>query len=355
MAKLLREIIKSLRSRTRVYDTFPVSLAICILGFLSHFSFIFLFDYWGIPSLSYFNIFSSLLWAWAIIEVLRGFAYRSVYIGSSEILLHAVFAMAILGQDSGFGLYLWPLAAWLAYHPEIKHRFALIAGSVSIILWVLGRIYWGHASDVTLSADTLAMMQRTNTTIAGLAFVFAIVSARMVVEKQSKLLTEQAGRDELTGLYNRHYLTGFINEHERADLTDRRAYAMIITDIDHFKAINDQYGHEIGDNVLKTFSLCLQNSVRKRDLVCRWGGEEFIIILPKCTLEKATTKAEEIRRAVADEIIDDELAQPISITASFGVTVSATAECFTDLLSRADKLLYQAKKSGRNLVVAEQH
>jgi diguanylate cyclase (GGDEF)-like protein len=328
-------------------------VAVCLLGLLTHFSFIFLFDYWGVPSLSYFNIVSSLLWAWALIEVLRGFAYRSVYIGSMEILLHAVIAMSVLGLNSGFDLYLWPLAAWLAYHPEIKHRFALIAGSGSIILWVLGHLYWSDAPDPSLPSDTLEMMLRVNATIAGLAFIFVIISARVIVARHSRLLTAQADRDALTGLYNRHYLTGFINKFEQDNLPDRRAYALIMTDIDRFKAVNDQYGHEMGDKVIQTFSACLQNSVRKEDLVCRWGGEEFIIILPKCDLEKAISKAEAMRRAIAEEIIGNEQDQSVSVTSSFGVTLHTDGECFSDLVARADKLLYQAKKSGRNRVVAQ--
>ncbi|WP_316367070.1 GGDEF domain-containing protein [Candidatus Thiodiazotropha sp. CDECU1] len=353
MLRLPQLIKNSLRSRFRVSDTFPVSLVICLIGFLAHFSFIFLFDYWGVPSLSYFNVFSSLLWAWAIAEILRGYTYRSVYLGTIEILLHAVFAMSILGQDSGFDLYLWPLAAWLAYNPNINHKFALVAGSASIILWVFGRVYWSHVEDVPVSVETLAMMLRVNAVIAGIAFIFGIVSARILVERHSKQLTELARRDELTGLYNRHYLTEYISRHEQQDQPNRRAYALIMTDVDHFKAINDQYGHEIGDIVLQAFALHLQKSVRKEDLVCRWGGEEFIIILPKCSLEEATSKAESIRREIADKSTVDGRVQPIYITASFGVTLNATGEYFSDLISRADKLLYQAKESGRNRVIAK--
>ncbi len=209
MLRLPQLIKNSLRSRFRVFDTFPVSLVICLIGFLAHFSFIFLFDYWGVPSLSYFNVFSSWLWAWAIAEILRGYTYRSVYLGTIEILLHAVFAMSILGQDSGFDLYLWPLVAWLAYYPNINHKFALVAGSASIILWVFGRVYRSHIEDVPVSVETLDMMLRVNAVIAGVAFIFGIVSARILVERHSK----------------------------------------------------------------KSFALHLQNSVRKEDLVCRWAAK----------------------------------------------------------------------------------
>ncbi|MES9972370.1 MAG: GGDEF domain-containing protein [Candidatus Thiodiazotropha sp.] len=352
MQKYLQTIKHSMQTRFGLYNTVPVSLSICLLGFVAHFSFIFLFDYWGVPLLSYFNIFSSLLWAWAIVEVLRGYTYRSIYIGSTEVLLHAVFAMSVLGQDSGFDLYLWPLAAWLAYNPNIIRRFALIAGPASIILWVIGRIYWSRAADIDISPDTLDMMLRVNAAIAGIGFIVSIASARVLVDRHRKRLAEQARRDELTGLYNRHYLTEFINRYEQEDLPERRAYALILTDIDHFKTINDRFGHEGGDKVLEAFSRCLQSNVRRDDLVCRWGGEEFIIILPKCSLKEATSKAERIRKEIANEIILDNTTKQVSITSSFGVTLSTSGEYFKDLVSRADKLLYQAKESGRNRVVS---
>jgi diguanylate cyclase (GGDEF)-like protein len=353
MLKLLPTVNNSLQSRAGGYSILPVRIITCALGFLIHFSFIFLFDYWGVPLLSDFNIFSSLMWAWAFVEVLRGYTYRSIYIGSIEILLHAGFTMSVLGQDSGFDLYLIPMAAWLAFNPTINHKFALTAGSLSIILWSFGHVYWAHVEGNIVSADTLNMMLRVNAGFAGIVFIVGIISARILVVKHSEKLSEQADRDELTGLYNRHHLTEYIKRYEHKDQPDRRAYALIITDIDYFKLINDKYGHHVGDKVLEAFSRRLQENVRKGDLVCRWGGEEFIIILPKCSLEKATAKAELIRREIAGRIMVDNQSKPIYITASFGVALSAPEEYFHDLVSRTDKLLYQAKESGRNCVVAQ--
>jgi diguanylate cyclase (GGDEF)-like protein len=321
-----------------------------VIGFLTHFSFIFLFDYWGVKSLSYFNIFSVILWAWAIAEVWRGYYYRSVYIGSTEILLHAVYAMSVLGFDSGFDLYLWPLAAWLAYNPNVNHKFAVIIASASIILWIFGRAFLGHSVEVLVSAETLNMMLQVNATIAGVIFIFGIVSARVLVERQRKQLKEQAHRDELTGLYNRRYVTEFINLRDKNGQPDRRSYALIMIDIDYFKSINDRYGHEVGDEVLQAFSYNLENKCRKEDMVCRWGGEEFLIILPKCTLEQAIVKAEAIRRWLADEATLNIKSVPLTITASFGVGVKEPGEFFSELVSKVDKLLYRAKESGRNTV-----
>jgi diguanylate cyclase (GGDEF)-like protein len=353
MLKFMPMIINSLQSRMGGYNILPVRVITCALGLLIHVSFIFLFDYWGVPSLSDLNILSSLLWAWALVEVLRGFTYRSSYIGSFEILLHAGFAMSVLGLDSGFDLYLLPLATWLAFNPNINHKFALIAGSFGIIFWIFGRVYWSHIEDVPVSAETLNVMLRVNAGFTGIVFIFGMISARILVDKHSKKLSEKAGRDELTGLYNRHHLSEYIRRHEQKDLPDRRAYALILTDIDYFKVINDKHGHAVGDRVLEAFSRCLEENVRKDDLVCRWGGEEFMIILPKCSLKKAIKKADVIRRKVAGRIMVDHQVQPIYITASFGVALNISGEYFHDLVSRADKLLYQAKESGRNCVVAQ--
>ncbi|MES9970481.1 MAG: GGDEF domain-containing protein [Candidatus Thiodiazotropha sp.] len=337
----------------RERDRFIISFIVCIIGFFAHFSFIFLFHYWGVSTLSNFNILSSLLWAWALAELIRGHSSRALYIGSTEVLTHAIFATSVIGLGSGFDLYLLPLAARLAYHPDLKYRYALIAGPASMVLWVVGRVYWSQDADIPLATDTIEMIELVNITITGIAFVFVVIGARLVVTQQNRQLSQWAVRDELTGLYNRHFLTIYINKREEDGVSDRRAFALILSDLDHFKAINDKFGHRVGDKVLQNFSYCLQRNVRKEDFICRWGGEEFIVILPMCTLKKAIAKAEAIRKDIQQEIIVDGLSESCYISASFGVVLSTPEENFTDLVNRADKLLYQAKESGRNCVCAE--
>lgn len=122
---------------------------------------------------------------------------------------------------------------------------------------------------------------------------------------------------------------------------------VILCDIDHFKPINDQYGHGAGDRVLATVARLMKNTVRSTDSVIRWGGEEFLIVLPDCAEDSALVRAERIRQAI-DEHRDDEVG---GVTVSFGVAIQSSDESGDNVVARADKALYQAKEQGRNRVV----
>jgi diguanylate cyclase (GGDEF)-like protein len=162
-------------------------------------------------------------------------------------------------------------------------------------------------------------------------------------------INEMANHDMLTGLYNRNRLTEVIHyETERANRTGRD-YALFYLDIDNFKRINDSYGHETGDNVLKKLAVVLEKSTRKMDIVGRWGGEEFLILLPETTLENAEKLAEKLRR----EIEATDFGIPESVTCSFGVTSYLHTEKIDHVIARADRNLYRAKLEGKNRVIGD--
>lgn len=157
---------------------------------------------------------------------------------------------------------------------------------------------------------------------------------------------KRAERDHLTGTLNRR---GFDERLEVVCATAkryRRPVALIFLDIDHFKSINDRYGHSVGDNVLTAVSHELCEAVRESDVVCRWGGEEFAILAPETTLDEAEKLAERLRKTLADR------QHPTvgHVTASFGVAELAGEENEIDFIQRADKALYAAKTAGRNRV-----
>jgi len=167
-----------------------------------------------------------------------------------------------------------------------------------------------------------------------------------------KKLENQSIRDGLTGLFNRHFLEIAL-ERELARATRRKAsLAVLMMDVDHFKKLNDQYGHSAGDAVLKEVAKVFSSCVRTEDLVCRYGGEEFTIILPDITLEAAHYRAQVIRQAVASlrTELDNDLYS--SVTVSIGGAVFPQDGQSSDMLLRhADSALYRAKREGRNMVV----
>ncbi|WP_417252420.1 diguanylate cyclase [Castellaniella sp.] len=170
----------------------------------------------------------------------------------------------------------------------------------------------------------------------------------LVVHAQE--LHHQARHDALTGLLNRRAGEQKLKICHFAAKTEYRNYALILADIDHFKSINDRFGHEQGDRVLQRCAALLGHKIRSGDALIRWGGEEFLIVLPDCKLEAAHELAERIRVSIADK--QDAVAG--TVTLSFGVAAWQPTESDSALLRRTDQALYQAKASGRNQVIVAQ-
>jgi len=168
------------------------------------------------------------------------------------------------------------------------------------------------------------------------------------LEAATETISRLARTDELTGLHNRRSF----NESFTLALSSARRHghplSLIIVDLDNFKKVNDTFGHSIGDLVLKEFSNLLKELVRVEDIACRWGGEEFIILLPDTPREAAASLAERIRSTFEKQTCS---AAPLEVTASFGVVQLQKEDDENGLIRRVDKALYAAKLEGRNRVV----
>lgn len=162
-----------------------------------------------------------------------------------------------------------------------------------------------------------------------------------------KLLAQLYITDPLTKLYNRaHFdeVINFIVKNQRKADTD---FVLAIADVDYFKTINDTYGHQVGDEALISVANSLKNSLREDDLIARWGGEEFVIMLKNVTIDEAKMIMEKVRESVQKSNINNN----ISLTASFGLTKYIIKEDTKEIFKRVDDALYEAKNSGRNRVV----
>jgi two-component system cell cycle response regulator len=158
--------------------------------------------------------------------------------------------------------------------------------------------------------------------------------------------------DELTRLYNRRYLLAHLDELIDRVNNDHINAAILLFDIDHFKRVNDTYGHAAGDDVLRELATRAMNSVRSVDLVARLGGEEFVVVMPETDITIATAVAERLRSAVAREPFIVGAGMKMTVTVSIGVTAAGEGgDCREQLLERADDALYSAKTAGRNRVV----
>jgi two-component system, cell cycle response regulator len=158
--------------------------------------------------------------------------------------------------------------------------------------------------------------------------------------------------DDMTGLYNRRYFDRHLGVMLGKAQAQERDMAVMLLDIDHFKSVNDTHGHDIGDAVLKEFSLRLKRNIRGVDLACRFGGEEFVVLMPDTDFRQAEAVAERVREAVADRGFEVGTARPLMVTVSVGVTLQESlADTPETLIKRADVALYRAKREGRNRVV----
>lgn len=168
------------------------------------------------------------------------------------------------------------------------------------------------------------------------------------VEIQKEQLEKMAIRDQLTGLYNRHYLTNIGDRYIEESWRYKQPLSILVIDLDFFKNINDTYGHSEGDCVLQAVSNLLAKSFRGSDIAIRFGGEEFVILLPHCSSQKAIKKAENLRIQISQLC-----PKSIPISASFGVTQTHPTNKMklNELIKAADKAVYLAKENGRNCVV----
>ena len=170
------------------------------------------------------------------------------------------------------------------------------------------------------------------------------------LESAETRLMEMATRDHLTGLLNRREgLRQAGEERTRAHRTGNPLFAMMI-DIDRFKRINDAHGHAAGDAVLREVARRMQAGVREYDVLCRYGGEEFLFLTPESGMPQAISVAERLRGFVAEDPVRREEGEPLSVTVSIGVAELAAGETLDSLISRADAALYAAKQDGRNRV-----
>ena len=218
-------------------------------------------------------------------------------------------------------------------------------------------IWQGVMPGLEMEGATLQIALPVRVGVALIALGPIMVSSVMVARNRLLVrLTYLAEHDHLTGLYNRH---AFTERAQRLLATLNKAgrhHAVMMMDIDHFKRINDTYGHQAGDTLLSSFARVVEGRLRKQDVLGRVGGEEFAVLLPDCGLAQAQAIAERIRAQVEQEDWVVGINQTQAVTVSIGVaSVEASADMpLLTLLEQADEVLYEAKKQGRNRVSTRQ-
>jgi len=299
-----------------------------------------------------FYIICSLMLFLAVVECVRN-KFQTTLLVSFHLLLIG----AVLWVDSNsnkmlivsiYAVIIYSIISFSVVQRAIKKMnmgYAIIgAGTFIAICTALFQVYGLVVfQDVSLSYSAAVIASSTGFILVGIGFLAAILINE---HKQLKSLTLT---DPLTGLLNRRGLDYAARVILSAAERNNGFVSALAIDIDHFKKINDNYGHDVGDKALKVFSETLLNIPRANDVVCRFGGEEFVVILANTSTEDAAKLAERIR-VVFQELEIMCVPDIVRITASFGVATRCGTVDINRLLKDADKALYRAKAEGRNKV-----
>lgn len=278
-----------------------------------------------------------------------------------EVIIHAMLATFAVGSSCGFLLYMVcmvPIAYYAAYSFRDSRHFISPVVYVFITMlvfviskcasWVVEPMYNIGNSFFRDIVYIVNYMLVVITIVAFMStFLIQIRSLEELMIRKNQRLEVLSTQDALTGLSNRRS----ISERYKDIIKKKEDYSVILGDIDDFKRINDTYGHACGDSVLKSVAEVFQSSVRTGDIVCRWGGEEILVMLPKCNKGMATQIAERIAEGIRKLLVAGPGGVEVRVTMTFGVAGSDEWEDIKDIVKGADNRLYYGKAHGKNCVI----
>lgn len=324
-------------------------LGVSLIAGVTHLAFLILFASLGLPYMAWANVLSIVCYATTALT-LPTWPLASCGLMFAEILLHGTWAIHQLGWESGFHYYIIliiPVATVIDL-PSVILKWVVVLGSA--VAYLLMDAHWRDLQGVHVVAPA-ALHALHSFNLAGTLFiltVLAFVYSRLVNQAES-VLRYQACTDPLTRLSNRRYVLEMARREAAVMRRDGRPLSVLLCDVDHFKRVNDRHGHQAGDDVLRAVAASLQSGLRNIDHVARWGGEEFLIVLPATHVDEAQAVAERLRSQVAAQVCTSGQ-QVIPVTMTVGVTEMRAAESIEAVIARADAALYRGKIAGRNRV-----
>ncbi len=329
-----------------------VSKRCCQIAASIDVAFFFIFHFLGSPILAWVNVASVIMYViayWALGKRRNVMAISLIW---AEVILHAGLGIVLIGWDSGFHYYL--LMFIPALFVSVKLKFAILA---LVGLWGyyvgLYLVMWSIKPLQPISGEALLAVYLFNLTVVFAMFSYLAFFYLSIVTAANRRLRRMATTDPLTRLFNRRHMTHLAKKEMSRYERNGHPVSFVILDIDHFKSINDQHGHEAGDYVLKEAARVIKDQLRDQDLIARWGGEEFLVILPDTTLNDALAGAERIREGLVAHKFRAPNGKPITLTISAGVSEFRADDDLNAAINRADRALFRGKESGRNRVELE--
>jgi diguanylate cyclase len=234
--------------------------------------------------------------------------------------------------------------------------FSLARGTFIDMMMALGAVMFGAALQSRLRVSHRTLLEALAAQRENAILLEELDGYRRQLEHENAVLgdslrdaSQAANRDALTGLYNRRYLAAFAQPLAGLVLDGQEAVTICLIDVDHFKRINDSWGHLVGDRVLRAMAQLLTSRLRDVDCLVRYGGEEFVAVLRRCDVHRGRRVAESLRHNVATaEVVAAEGVVPVTV--SIGVAQWAPGEQLDEVIRRADRTLYAAKLAGRDRV-----
>ena len=347
------------------YDAIRYSIMLTAVAII-HFIFMIIFYIIGVTFMGIYNTAIVILYAYLsrIVSNIKLWG-RLYYAMLAEVVIHSCLSTLFVGWNFGFMFYLVtliPVSFYLAFSIKSLKRKLVYPFVTSGIVFVAYMVIRG----ITYAIEPLAGTMRLAPEIflyymsliigLGATFLFSALfaievnSMQLKMESEQERLEDEASYDPLTHFLNRRSMDERLNHTHRNAIINDVPYSLIMADIDHFKIVNDTYGHDCGDFVLQNISKIISAQIRAKDSACRWGGEEFLILVNDAP-EIAVEVANRIRAAIEDFEFYYE-GKSIHVTITLGVSGYYSSAKVKTLIEIADKRLYKGKENGRNQVVS---
>ncbi len=323
-----------------------------VAGLIAHVIFLAAFYAIGAYELLVFNVGSVLLYGFCIHLAQHGRERLAMIFVQVEVLVHAGVAVMYLGWDSGFHYYVFCLIPPLVAVPGGPAFRRLLFLAVCASLYLGFDMASGMLTPaMSLTPEVLYRFRAFNI-VASLAILgYLTLLMRALFMRAEMRLTDIATTDLLSGLYTRRHGLTLINREMDRSAEAGTSLAFVLADIDDFKQVNDRHGHEVGDHLVAAIGKRMRSAIRRDDMVVRWGGDEFLLILPGQDIVSARATAERVQHSVAaDPVSVDDLQLRVGMTC--GVVQYSVGDTVEDCLRAADAALYEGKRRGRNQVVA---
>ena len=347
-SKLLRNLDASVNPES--YRMFRVIDHISRLGFVAHMIFVPLFAVLHVYVLAGFNVVSSLAWFAAFRLNQKGNHSLAVTLLSCEVILHTAIAVSLVGWVAGFQNYLLAAIPFAVFNHQWRRR-TMIAVTVGMLcLYCLLYAVATRVQPVPIDAWVVEGISYLNAVIVFAALGVTTYFFREATQETERYVEDLANTDPLTQIPNRRRLWELLELERLRSERSGRSFVVALADIDHFKKFNDSYGHHCGDAVLSHVANVMRASLRRTDMVGRWGGEEFLFILPETPLQGALEVLEKVRRCV-EEVPCRFGDQTYHVTVTFGAANVGRKQTLERCIREADDALYQGKEQGRNRVM----